>query len=256
MGVIAASEAARILGVDARQVRRLAQEGKVVGRRTSAGWLLEEDSVRDKAARPAPAGRPVSPERAWMIIQVLEHLAETDPSGTEHGDVLIGALKALPADPATKHRLRQRMAHIPDHRTVANWLAHRAEPRRVRVHPGVLDELSADTRVAVGGARALSSLAGVAEGSEPLTLYVGAADEGALVREYRAKEDPRGNVKFQVMPGRIPSELRPKPASRVPAAVAYVDALDSDDARAREVATAWLEHLRVKVAARGKAVAG
>ena len=247
--MIPVSEAAAILGVDARQVRRLAQDGKISGRQTSAGWLLDVDSVREMAGRRAPAGRPLSPERAWMIIRVLDRLSNAHQMGESGpGELVDGTLKDLPIDPVTRHRLRQRLAELPEDRVVINWLAHRADSRRYRVHPGVVDEFAADSRVAVGGARALSTVAGIAEGNEPITLYVGAEDQRALVSEYRAKPDPKGNVKLSVISRRVPVELRPEPTCPVPAAVAYVDALESDDARARDAASTWLRSLRSKLA--------
>jgi hypothetical protein len=159
MALIPVSEAAEILGVDGRQVRRLARDGKIAGRQTSAGWLLDEDSVRELVGRRAPAGRPLSSERAWMIIQVLDHLSNPlQPGGYDAAELVDKTLKDLAADPVDRHRIRQRLSDLPDDLVMMNWLAHRADVRRYRVHPGVVDELVADTRVALGGARALSAV--------------------------------------------------------------------------------------------------
>jgi hypothetical protein len=48
------AEAAEVLRVRRRQVRRLARAGLIIGRQSSAGWLLDEDSVRKLAVSQPP----------------------------------------------------------------------------------------------------------------------------------------------------------------------------------------------------------
>jgi hypothetical protein len=63
------AEAAQILRVRRRQVRRLASAGLIIGRQSSAGWLLDEDSVRKLAVSQPPA------KRSWVVRAARATLA-------------------------------------------------------------------------------------------------------------------------------------------------------------------------------------
>jgi hypothetical protein len=70
-----ASEAAKVLSITPRRVRSLAQEGKIEGERTEAGWMLFRHSVhsfRDaRSPREAPESR--QDAREWIDrAQTLE----------------------------------------------------------------------------------------------------------------------------------------------------------------------------------------
>jgi hypothetical protein len=133
---------------------------------------------------------------------------------------------------------------LADDATLSRWLSHRARSERYRVHPGVLGELAEDRRVSVGGAKALAAIGGLAEGSEPLTLYVDAADKDKVVADFGASRDEAGNVHFAVIAHDVPLQVRPQPGKPASVALAHVDALASPDARARSIASEWLRSVR------------
>jgi hypothetical protein len=113
----------------------------------------------------------------------------------------------------------------------------------------VLEELADDESVAIGGARALARVAGLSEGSEPLTFYVNASQKQDLVARYRAKPDPSGNVQFAVIPASVPNEFRPPLGQITSASVTYIDAIATADARARACASDWIQHVRAPLVA-------
>jgi hypothetical protein len=72
-------------------------------------------------------------------------------------------------------------------------------------------------------------------------LYVRAADVEELLRRYRLRDDPDGNVALIVVPDTVPAALAPAGGKPVPAPAAVADLIDEGDARAR---SAGLQRLR------------
>ncbi len=88
-GLVSASEAARLAGVSGRTVRRWAEDGRVSGERTAAGWLIDPDSLPDVTGtgpagdRPAPdvtgqVSESVSLIRVADLLPILERLADAE----------------------------------------------------------------------------------------------------------------------------------------------------------------------------------
>lgn len=66
------SEAARRLGVDASRVRMLLRSGRISGRKLGSMWLVDEHDVAMLASRRSRPGRPLAPQRAWALLDLLE----------------------------------------------------------------------------------------------------------------------------------------------------------------------------------------
>lgn len=241
MALISVSEAAEILGVDKRQVRRLASAGLLVGRRTSSGWFLDEGSVRRRAAQHARAGRPLSAPIAWALLRALDDIAKWDATGEKLDvrEVVAGLARDAGLSPPAARRLSKHLLRLSDEQAFVNLVRRRAQVRRYWAHPGVVGELAQEPSASLGGAKALAALEGIAEGSSPLLVYVAESDGSALVAKYHARPDPTGNVELALVPSNVPEALRPEPGKLTSASVTYTDALGADDARARESARVW-----------------
>ena len=245
MSLVPVAEAAEILGVDRRQVRRLARAGLISGRQSSAGWLLDEDSVRRRAASQPPPGRPLSPKNAWALLKALDQVVPVAAVQAQLAKSV--AAQMVPVANMKRHegrRLAEHLAKLPDEQAFWNLVRRRAEVQPYRVHPGVVAELARDASVSLGGARALAALDGISEGSAPLLAYVDASDAARLITHYRAKPDPAGNVHLALIPPDVPVGFRPEPGKLTSASVTYTDALAADDARARGLAGQWLRQVR------------
>jgi hypothetical protein len=245
--LIPVAEAAEILGVDSRQVRRLAGAGLISGRRSSAGWLLDEDSVRRRELEQPHAGRPLSPQSAWALLEALDQVGVPASAAQEPAEdkpvaaqIVVGQIAAgANMDRHEARRLAERLGNLPDEHSFLNLVRRRADIQSYRVHPGVVVELAKDARISIGGAKALAALEGIAEGSAPLVAYVDASEGPHVIAKYRAKPDPMGNVQLAMTPRNVPVVLLPKPGKFTSASVTYTDALASDDARARGLASQW-----------------
>lgn len=251
------AQAASLLHVSGRRVRELAESGSLPADRLGANWLVDAEAVRSRAAHAPLAGRPLSPQVAWLMLAVVQGALDrrdndsddgSDGPGVDRGEVpdewLFAPLGEV-ADRHVKHRVRRLLAGQVPARRWETWLAGRAERRRVWVHPGVLDRLAADDRVHAGGAAAAAAL-GLGIGGGPVRrFYVGVDDVDDVVAKFRLVDDPAGSVELMVVPaaGVAASaglSVRPGP---VPPAVALADLLESDDARERHAAVSKLEEL-------------
>ena len=96
-----------------------------------------------------------------------------------------------------------------------------------RLHPGP-EAAAVAAEIGVG--------AGV--GAERV-FYLNETDLDAVLREYRGRMDPDGELLFMVIPDQVAEDLRPRPGVVSPA-VALVDLLSSADARQRHRAAELL----------------
>lgn len=244
---IPASEAAPLLNVEPRQVRRLAAAGVLPARRSSAGWLVDAEAVRRRAGRQHEPGRPLSSFAAWQLLCIL---AVLDAQAARNDDHELAAARALlqPLAPMQRSRLRARLADLAPAGELARALRGRAQRHRVAAHPGLVRRILADPRVRPGGAAAAAEQGmGIAAGSAAPLAYLSAHDEPGLRAEFMLNDDPAGNLDLAVIPGDVAQKLsdwgRP-----MPPIVAAIDLLDDPDARSRDVAQAWIHRLRGKLA--------
>lgn len=158
---VGVAEAARMMGVSAGRVRRLAAEGRIDARLVGGRWLVDAASLPSAPRR----SRPMSPRMAWALVV----LSDADKPGwvePQEAYRLRRALERLAADNEPELLLR-------------SWLASRAERRRLSAPDA--QALRSDARVVISGLsdeRAGLSAAGVVEG------YVRADDAEAVIHDH------------------------------------------------------------------------
>lgn len=233
------AEAARLLAVSPRQARGLAQAGILPARRVGRSWLLPAADVRSRAAHAPSAGRPMSPAMAWAALRLAQRWFDASPQPVEDADLF----KEI-SDRQLRHRLRNLLAEPVPAQRWEKWLQHRAGRRRVWVHPGLLDRLASDARVRPGGGFAAAAHGLGIASAPPRRFYVDARAADGIIADYRARDDPAGQVELMVVPNDIAPGLLAG-VGPVPAAVALADLLESDDARERQAAAERFERVAV-----------
>jgi len=229
MELLAVADVADRLGVSDRQVRRLAEAGALRAQRVGGRWLVDADVVRRRGRAAVRPGRPVSPPMAWAALQAL------DPHGPG----------AAAVDARLRHRLRAHLAAAPPVEQWERWLRRRAEPRRLWVHPGVVEHLERDDRVRLGGFHAVAQVGLGLSGEHERVVYVRAADADGVIADHHAVPDEEGEVVLMVVPDEVPVAVLGPPGQPVPLAVGLVDLLASSDARERHAAASALEQARL-----------
>jgi Helix-turn-helix domain len=237
------AEASRLLRLSEQHVRRLASSGALQASRFPGGWLLDERAVRSRAQSARPAGRPLSEAMSWLLLRSLsEHLV----SGQDPHDAHV-----LPGmeDRKVRYRLRHLIASAPPFDQWPSWLRRRADLRRVWVHPGVLAKMADDSRLhAGGGSVSVSAAAGIAA-SDQRRFYLRRSDFSSVMADYRAHEDPDGQVDLLLVSSDAADAL-PAASAPAPLAAGLVDLLESADAReyhaAAEVLAAGVSRLAAK----------
>src|SRR3954471_17069270 len=135
---LSVEQAAQRLRVDESRVRRLLREGRLAGHRFGGSWVVDGDdvarleSLSPKGGEPRPAGRPMSAQRAWGLLELLDGGRAPWLSPVARSQVRAQARVLAGADaPRWRAALRARS----DVRRVA---AHPAAIRRLAAEPGVL----------------------------------------------------------------------------------------------------------------------
>jgi len=229
MDLLSVDEAARQMGLHPAHVRRLLREGEIPAQKVGARWLVRESALTERDRLRPSSGRPPSPNTAWAVLELVG-------AGTRDGEAV-----HQPSDRRARYRLRRLLAGAPPVDRWAAWLRRRAEPERVWVHPGVQGRLASDSRLHPG-AEVAAAAAGLGVGAgvgAERVFYLDESDLGAVLRDYRGRPDPDGQLLFMVIPGQVAEDLRPRPGVVSPA-VALVDLLGSADARQRHLAVELL----------------
>src|SRR5437763_7136441 len=209
-------EAAERLGVGPSQVRRLARDGQLPARRIGSTWLIDDAGIERRRGLVPSAGRPLSPLMAWAVL----HSVDAALAGGS-ADISLSGVAIQLADRKERYRLRRLLSAAPPVNRWDAWLRRRAAPRRIWVHPGVVDRLAADRRLHPGGAPAVAAAGlGLSGADRPSLLYVNPEDAAAVVAKYRGRDDPDGPLTLMVIPPEVPPGLRPEPGAPTPPAVA------------------------------------
>jgi excisionase family DNA binding protein len=235
--VLSVHEAADCLGVSMPRIRQMIHTGQLSAWRSSAGWLIPAEAVAERS-RNVFAGRPPAPQTAWSAIALLAAAGSlaSQPSSDQAGP----AADVIP-DRRARQRILRMLASLPDPVADAEpWrrlMSARGKVRRLWAHPGVLDRLAVDPRVSRGGAEATAAgRDGLTARQGRLELYASEADAEALIRQYRMRDDSKGQVHLIVMPSTVPSGLAPGGGAPVAAPAAASDLLEEEDPRARHAA--------------------
>lgn len=239
---LSTTEAAERLNVSERHVRRLAVDGRLVGRRVGSHWLISADSVRTRSRSEPVPGRPLSPPMAWAVLRAADAVLDgfTDEGGPSEAASLDAVFEGVP-DRRDRHRLRSLLAEPPPVEQWDQWLSRRADEQRVWVHPGVLEHLRADPRLRVGGARAAVAAGLEGPAGDLDRFYVDADDYEGVVADHRAHPADDGQVVLMVVSPAVPEAALGPLGEPVAAAVGLVDCLVSSDARERHLAREYLE---------------
>jgi excisionase family DNA binding protein len=232
-------EAAERLGVGPSQVRRLARDGQLPARRVGSTWLIDEAGIERRRDLEPSVGRPLSPPMAWAVLHSVDAALVGGPANISSRSASEVPIQL--GDRKERYRLRRLLSGAPPVNRWDAWLRQRAVPRRIWVHPGVVDRLAANRRVRPGGAPAVAAAGlGLSGADRPSLFYVDAEDSDAVVAKYRGHDDPDGPLTLMVIPPEVPSALRPLSGAPTPPAVALVDLLGSSDARQHDLATELL----------------
>ena len=241
---LSVSDAAEVLSLSHRRVRSMLESGELRGQKMGGVWFVDPLDVRRRGAFERMPGRPLSASNAWVYLAALSGALESRHVGAEDRYSLCEQSAAsLIRNAVDRSRLRSLLKQIPDAAGLARLLRSRADVRRMRVHPGVLERLLSDDRVSVGAGRAVAAMVGgVADGGQP-RIYVREAAMDALTRKYRLVEDANGNVDVALIAAVVPDAALPRLGHPVPEAVAWLDILDDPDSRARHAAGEWVASL-------------
>jgi excisionase family DNA binding protein len=176
---LSVEQAAQRLRVDESRVRRLLREGRLAGHRFGGSWVVDGDdvarleSLSPRGGGPRPVGRPMSAQRAWGLLELLDGGRAPWLSSVARSQVRAQARALADAD-ASRWR-----AALHARSEVQRVSAHPAAIRRLRAEPGVL--------VAGPGEAAARGLDLVAPGSQP-EFYVRRDAWPNLVKRYALDE--------------------------------------------------------------------
>lgn len=231
--MLSVAEAAYRLGVDESRVRQLLRAGRLSGHRMGRAWLVSDADVARLAGHALgarrPSGRPLSPPRAWALLDLLEGGAAPWLSPSARSQVRAIARNLSRADAA-----RWRAA-----------LRARADVIPCRVHPAALSRLGNAPEVVPAGPveAARRGIDLVAFESLP-EVYVEPDAWPNVVRLYRvAERPPQPNLLV-----RLPRGGWWPDDGRLGSAVLAADLLDSPEPRAVSAGAALLHELAVRSA--------
>jgi excisionase family DNA binding protein len=220
---LSVSDAARLLGVSEQRVRAMLAEEVLGGAKVGRQWLLDRDEVERLAHQGRASGRPFARRTAWALLLALQ------------------GRRPKWVEPWVWSRVRRTEPRRV--RELLPRLRRRAEIRKYRAHPGVIEALSQSPRIVVSGARAAGKHGLDLASPEEFEGYVREKDLAAVVRRWRLKPDERANVVLRIVGEPWPFE----PGERIaPQAVVAVDLLESSDPRSRREGEELLEGLNQK----------
>ena len=206
------ADAARILGVTARQAQRLAAHGELGRTRTFGRTVVVDPAAvyRIKNSGAQSRGRPALPETAWIALDILSGR----PAGTAHEKRAIARLAAM--TPIQVARFARRRAKIVRFRAMSRAAQDDIAARLVAggmLPTGLMSPLIIDWGLA--GDRAGDVIDGY------LHLH-----SGTTLRDVGLREDSEGRVSLRIIESAIDT---------VPAAAVALDLMESMDSRVRHV---------------------
>lgn len=154
MELLAASQAARSLGVSSVQIGRLIKAGELDAQRFGRSWVVDADSLRRYQLLRPGRGRPLSEKAAWQRI-----VEASTPSDMDEAVVLAGVVRRRSANhhirilPAFAERLDadNRIMHGGSHAAVHHGAAvGRPDKRDIYIHADDVSEFRSDYRIGPG----------------------------------------------------------------------------------------------------------
>jgi excisionase family DNA binding protein len=222
---MATSEAARRLGVDPSRVRMLVRSGRISGRKLGSVWLVDEHDVALLASRRSRPGRPLAPQRAWALLNLLEGGSAPWLTAVARSQVraLVRGLGGADAD---------------------RWraiLQARSDVLRCRTHPSAVRYLVDDADVVPAGPAEAARQGIDLVVLDPVPeIYVSPSRWPGLRDKFQVVEKAREpNLVVRLPRHRWPFE----PAADPGTAVLAADLLESAEPRAVVAGAAQLNHL-------------
>lgn len=208
--VMSGSQVAAHLGVSDRRVRALIDSGQLPGHQIAGRWVVPAEAV--SAFLPRSAGRPMAENSAWSV---MSRLAGEDVQMPSRLRDRIGLLEDVPSP----------------HMRLRAWMSGRGRLFRAWAFRPVIDDLSVDDRLILGGEHGAQNLAP----SDHLHAYVAAEDLDPVVNDHnlRAASGERlPNVLLWAVadPDAVPR--RPDNPHIAADVVSAMDLLDDGDPRA------------------------
>jgi len=241
--LLSIDEAALRMGRHPASVRRLVRRGEMAGQKVGGRWLVREEAIRERGRLDPPLGRPVSAKMAWAVLELANANLQLDSARPISQYQLADSIIDSFVDRRVRFHLRELFADAPPPAQWGSWLRRRAFPRRIWVHPGVVERLSSDPRVRPG-AEAAAAVYGIGNGAGiggSMVFYVNQSDADAVVEEYRGRNEEDGHILLMIVPDEVAAnELLPQ-GKPVAAVVSLVDMLTSSDSRQRYSAAQLLE---------------
>lgn len=216
--------AARELGLSAVQVRRLAREQKLPAQFIGGQWVIPRSAIAIRRAVESPAGRPLSPQMAWVVLGIVN-------------DVLYDhQLQFELEDRRQRYRLNLRLRSAPELDRWPQWFSNRADRHHVWVHPGRRERFITDERLHPAGAFAASRAGSEIVANVPERFYVRKHDWPKLIKEFGLHDGPDGEFTILVVPDSVPDRVWPAKGEPVELGLALLDMLESPESRDRAVA--------------------
>ncbi len=222
MAAVTVSDAARRLGIDESRVRQMLRAGELAGQRIGATWLVDAAAVSRRQHQAVPAGRPLSPSRAWALLDLIDG----------------GSAPWLTAQSRSQLRARLRGLQGATPQRLHAVLRARSDRHSYRAHPAAVRRLLGDSRIVVAGPTeaARAGLDLVATDARP-EVYVRPDDELEVVRELALRLAPESPDVLI----RVPRQVWPFAGSTAGPATLAADLLESDEPRAVTAGAAWLD---------------
>lgn len=226
VGELSVGQAAAVLGVVPSRVHQLLRSGGLPGRRHGRDWIVDGAAVARLAQDPHRGGRPMSPARAWGLLDLLDGGSAPWLSAVARSQVRV-LLRSLAGGSAGSWR---------------DALRARSVVRPVRVHPSVLERVAAGNDLTVLAAGAALAAGADLVVLEPMAeIYLRAEHWEPFVARWHPREGP-AEPNLLV---RIP-RMEPWPfarSERVGAPVLAADLLESAEPRAVVAGAAQLNAL-------------
>lgn len=241
-------EAARVLGVGSARVRQLIDQGELKAHRLGRYWVVDPDSVRQRASVNVTHGRPYAPRQVWRMGAMADLAVGND----EGMDILRKSIR-----PQERWQLRQYLAGLARERN-PNQVAWRLRCRSDDVldryaHPSVLEKLAADPRLVLSGAHAAVLHGSDLVPDDFVDAYVDSTDVDEVVADYKLIDaDDGANLRLGPVGEPLDwwaSVCEASEGARVaPLLLVVADLSERDDARAKLAADKLWAGLRRRLA--------
>lgn len=219
------NEAARLLSLKPRSVRRLIDDGVLPARKEFGRWQIMRVDVELRRTIGSRPGRPLRPTQAWATLYLA--------SG-----------EAVPwIDRNVRWRIDRRLAETSLEDLRAR-VSGRAGMRRYAAHPDSIARLRDEPGLMFSGISAAEAIgAEVVGGASYFEAYIRRSRLTDIVRRHHLAEDLEGTVVLRTLESAVP----PAPLPRIaPKAAVALDLSEDREPRVRQAGRALLDSLEIE----------